>query len=538
MMKNKLIILGSAVCLLMASFFCSCEDDDVKAKAVPVINFQVGDDALFVNLNELRHPMIVCVVNSETGLRSVDMFIVKEDENGNEIEERYSTPINKFYNPEICSIHETPFYTDEMKKFKVVATDRAGQVTVGYLQFDILPLFGLPEIYFSRDEAGTDRIQPPYRYVEEATMENIYAQISSEEDLKYVVFYQSIGNQTTRINDTVFFDPGVKQAAVNVSYWDNGEEYVFAKGTTALRARATAGELKKMREASLTIDYKYLVDLTLDQSADYFNGLPLNGTATLSGTITAENGLQSCTYTLINRCGGTIQANAPISVNPDGTFTATFTAVNDLGSIVLKALDDQGKTNEQTYDVHVGYKYYYLLAGHAGRGTNSKDADPGPFVSAPLGKTYSYCSAKNQTKYIDGGFELWNSDVDLRLNSITLAATKLNSTNITCKTSTWSYQKDVVFGLSTIAYANFDQTTINTMKAQTIVKYPNLNGEALMTGMTTANPTPTKIVIYDTMVDDIPKRVIIAVDKMQDYVGSGTTTIQDITFWIKMKVEL
>ncbi len=429
----------------------------------------------------------------------------------------------------------TPLSGKNYYKIKAVST-----TVCSLLSAATFAVFIAPEIYFSRDKEGLDRIQPHYRYVEEATMENIYAQISSEEDLKYVVFYQSVGNQTTRINDTVFFAPGVKQAAVNVSYWDNGEEYVFAKGTTALKAMVTAGELKKMRETSLAIDYKYLVDFRLDQSADYFNGLPLNGIATLSGTITAENGLQMFTYTLKSRTGSVLQANVPILVNPDGTFITTFTAVNDLGSIVLNAEDYLGKTNEQTYDVHVGYKYYYLLAGYPGRGTNSTDGTPGPFISAQFGKAYSYCTAKNQSQYIDGGFELWSNENEIRFNRIGNFTSKLNSANITCRTSTWSTQTEYTIGESPITVADFDKATISQIMAQTVVpNYSNPNGFGILTGMTTGNPTPMKVAVYDTIVDGVVKRVLLVIDKMEDYVyPTSATTLQKTTFWIKMKVQL
>ena len=83
-------------------------------------------ESMSIDLNKTNNPSIVCVINSEVGLKSVQSCIVKEGD----IEMEIDNPVTDFFNKNSYSLSQTPVYTEDMIGFKVSATDINGQTSV------------------------------------------------------------------------------------------------------------------------------------------------------------------------------------------------------------------------------------------------------------------------------------------------------------------------------------------------------------------------------------------------------------------------
>lgn len=534
-MKNYRIIIQGVLVLLTLIFVLSCDDKN-KLTVPPSAYFQ--SDALYVNLNDSYTPPIVCIINSAAGLRNIDMFIVKEID-GEEIEESFGNPIKNFYNSHSYSLSQTPLYSEEMKCFKVVATDVNGQSSIFKLPMTVIPLFGLPEIYFSTDEAGIDKITS-VTYIEDSEMPDIYAHFSSQEELKSVSFYQTIGYETSMINNEITFEPETKKAVLNLKTWENGETYTFDKGVKTITAKVVAGELGKSREVSLTVTYKYAVDLIWNQTEEFFNGLPANQPIPVSGKIASAYPLTSFTYTIKNKDGGLLYDQISIPTDADGNFNITIPASVEMDAITLAASTSAGKTNSMSYPMHIGYKYYYLLAGHPGAGGNTVLGEPNQFYSSYQEKILSFCDAKEASAYVDGGFELWSDNIIRFVNPHNSTGSKFAGAGpASCQYTGWAPKNFSIVGLSAITAENFDKATITDMLNDQITTYSNANGFDMITGLKKQPAITGNVAIFDSpRPDGSSKRVILVIDKIEEHDSSSTATIRKTTFWVKTKVEL
>ncbi len=536
-MKNKKISLWySMVCLFAISILFSCKEDDIVVKAPPTVMYPT--DELYVDLNE-EQPPIICVVNSETGLQSVAMYIILKGTSGEEMQESLGT-VTEFYSKNTCSIRQTPLFTEDMLRFKLVATDIAGQVTVSTLEFNIVRRSGLPVLYFSSDEEGELRITPPLDYVEDSYGSDIYLHVSGNgDDLKTITLSQSTALNTTEFKE-ITFAPGVKDTTINVMDID-GVRHVFPKGTGALRAKAVAGSLNKEREISLSINYIYLISFSLDTGSEQFNGLPVNASKSLSGNISHVNALLSFTYTLFDRKGNQLQAPTPVVRDSEGNFTIDFTATSTLGSIKLDAMDINGKTNSETVEVHVGYKFYHLLAGPAGGGTSDIY---GPFFSAAKGEILAFCDAKVESMLVDGGFSVYAATDGglggtIRFSKLGITATeKFNPTFTSasaCGVSTWASYVNRDIGLSSIKYKDFDKAGIDDFKDAAISGVDD-KGIVLFRNLTSTAPMSSgNVAIYETQIGGVTKKVILCIEKAASHNPDAPL---ETTFYTKIKVAL
>jgi hypothetical protein len=524
--------------LLAVAVFSSCEDR-IEKKAAPEILYP--SEELYIDMNASAFPAVICVVNSETGLKSVDLFIVKSGISGERLEEPYSEPVTVFYNRHSYSITETPEYTENMLFFKIVATDLAGQQTVSELPLNIRPPYALPEVYFSTDEAGLNIIPPDeaFIYIEESDMPDLYAQVSGEEDLNYLVFQRVKGNRRRIINDTIHFPAGIKQAAVSAREWPGGDTWNFEADDTGLNVRISAGPLDKRKDVLLPVQYLSWGTFTANESDDDFNGLTTGAEAVVSGSVASQTDIQSLAYTLYRRDGNILQSATPIAFSGKSfDFEVRFTATNDLGKIAVTMVDVRGKSKEAAFDCHVGYRYCYVLAGNASPGSAAVSVSPGPIISAKHGKSYAFCTAKELSADMDGGFSSWNSPGrTLRFTNLKNQKLYIPGTADKCFVDTWDSQPEYVVGQSTVTPADFDKTTVSELKSMAITPPSNANGFEMVDYMTSADRAPATIAvaIYETKIDGISKRVLLTVDKME--VHSSASPAKS-TFWVKMKVEL
>ncbi len=518
---------------MILSVAFSCKDDEVL-KSPPTVLYP--SEELVINLNNAGIPSIICVVNSEEGLKTVEMFIVKKNAEDKLTEEQLDRPVTSFYNPTTYSVNQTTSFTEDMVAFKLVATDRSGQVTISQLPIKVIPVIGLPNAYFSSDKEGSNKMNSIV-YVEDDPMPDVFVNVSSEEELNYLVLFQTTEYGTTRINDTIFFRNSEKSAVINLKTWESGESYIFEKGTTAIRAKVSAGELNKNRETFLVVDYKHAVSLTLNENSEFYNGIKNGQVYSFSGNISSANALNRFTYRMVKRDGSVSKDNTNISIGADGKFKVDFTAENNLGSIIIEAENSAGKVNSRTLEMHVGYKYYYLFASLAAAKNTDFSSGTGPIFSAELGNIFTFCAGKEQYQSMDVGFAIWNNNKNIRLTSLETKS-KFDSGTGTCSPvgtypDAWPGRNTYTIGKSAVKWNDFEKATIDDFKTEPII-IESTEGVTVFTNMTTV-PIPMNVAVYEAIIKGQPKRVLITVDSV---VKHEQKTPGNSTIMAKIKVEL
>ncbi len=92
-MKKLAAISTILYSIILFLLILSCSEDQ-KPKSEPVVIYPTK--SLYIDLNQAVQPSIICVVNSESGLKSIETFIVKKDADGNEVEEQLGRPVTTF----------------------------------------------------------------------------------------------------------------------------------------------------------------------------------------------------------------------------------------------------------------------------------------------------------------------------------------------------------------------------------------------------------------------------------------------------------
>lgn len=523
--RCKVFLFYSLCTLILGTALVACDENKLSGD-VPVVIY--SSENLKVDLNDLSQSAVICVVNSEVGLKSISMYIVDADNK----EEQLDKTITSFYNPYTHSVSVKPFYTDNMRKFKIVATDLAGQVTVSELPLLVTPMSGLPNIAFSNGTSDISAIE----YIEGDPTPDVFLNVWSEEELKYLLFYEVKGLVTEKINDTIWFYNAEKQATLNLK--TVGDGYDFPKGLTAIKAKIVAGNRNKSKEATLNVTFRAAVQIFPDQADAAFNGLVKNAIVPFSGTIEAATALQSLSCKLVARDGSVISDNQNIPISGN-SYSHNFTAYPNLGSVVLTATTIDGKNDEYTISVHVGYKQYHLLASLSGTVAANIGTSPGCFFSAEKGAVYDYCGGKSNSSFVDVGFATWNSNKDIRMLRLDTPSKFRTLTSCSPNSYTdgavqdWPVLNKRDVSVSSIIYANFAQSTIADIENQTLGA--NLTNGVSVADSFASSPSGQTVAVYQTEIEGEMKKVIIAFDKIETI-----NTSQPIysTFWFYAKVQL
>ena len=527
MKYNKFfIILTLVFSFASAMLFTSC-DPDIKPGLVPEMIFP--SDSLVVDLNELNQPALICVINSQTGLKSIELFV--EMKSGQR--EKLDKTITNFYNPHAHSLNIKPVYSENMQKIIIEATDMAGQKTINELHLTVIPQYGLPEVHFSDGVNEITHIE----YIEGDESPNVVAVVESEETINYLIFYQQKGLLTQMINDTVFFYGGEKQASVNLKTMGDG--YNFERGLTALKVRVAVGARNKSREAVLDVSFRAAIKVHLAQNEENFNGLPKNGSIPFSGTLEVATSVQSLTYRLIARDGSLIAQDQNVSINANNAFSGTFTAHPTLDSVVFTATTIDGKTDELTVNVHVGYKIYHLMASLSGTTSANINTSPGCFFSAEKGRVYDYCGGRDNSAFVDIGFATWNSNRDIRM--LRLDRPDKFRTLTTCSPNSytdgairdWATVNLYNVATANIVYADFHKSTIVDIENSAVGE--NLSSGVFLVDNFASGPSGQTVGIYEAKINGQIKKVIVAFDKTES-VNSAQLIYS--TFWFYAKVQL
>lgn len=331
-MKSKLYIIISFICVSLC--WLSCNDDDKHTGPAPEILFMT--ESMSIDLNKTNNPSIVCVINSEVGLKSVQSWIVKEGD----IEMEIDNPVTDFFNKNSYSLSQTPVYTEDMIGFKVSATDINGQTSVLTLPFEVIPLRDAPVVSFNE---GINEID----YREGEPMPSISVKVSSEENLRYIAFSEVVNRQEKIIpingKDTLKFTNNEKEYVLNLQ--DDG--FQFKVGTTAIKIAAGAGssDMVKIKIGTLKVNFEEIPapEILFDSEGD----LQVNEFAdlTVTGKINSQSKVTSVSY---YRKTAESKEQIGETIHPDESaynFSVTLERVTfDVQAVVIEATDQLGKT--------------------------------------------------------------------------------------------------------------------------------------------------------------------------------------------------
>ena len=346
MKKFRIISILSSLIFVCGALFFSCNDDDVEAKAKPEILF--ASEPLEIDLNKSNNPPLISVINSETGLKSIELYLLKDGD----VEMQFEEPITSFFNKNSYSVSLNLVYTEDMTGFKIIATDLANQVTTSTLAFDITPLRNPPLVEFNDGITELD-------YTEGSAMPQLIITISSEEELRYVVLSEVVNKLETKIpingNDTLKFTGGEKTFSINMA----DDAYQFREGTTALKATVAAGPANnaKIKVGTLYVDYILIPApvITYDNKDEYASVNEF-ASLTLTGKVEAISKISSIKY-YKSTTGGLEEIGTPVSFDPavasyDFSITLDYATV-DVDGIVVEATDALGKVTATKKKVQV-----------------------------------------------------------------------------------------------------------------------------------------------------------------------------------------
>lgn len=284
------------------------------------------------------------------------------------------------------------------------------------------------------------------------------------------------------------------------------------------------------------------IKITTNQSDDDFNGLYKDAIVPFTGTIETPTEVSSLTYKLVARDGTIIQNEQNLTLT-DNEFTDTFNAHPTLGSIVLSASTPNGEVDEVTLNVHVGYKQYHILSSLAGYSNWNTSSQPGPIFSAEKGAIFDFCSAKDNSEFMDFAFSTWNGDKDIKMLRLDTGA-KLRTPG-ECSPNDWTdgAERDWpvvnLYDLSvcnTITYEGFAESTIVDIEDAVL---PNSNSRINIASDFATDPKNQDVGIYETNIEGEKKRVIITFDKTESVYDEGSNQkIIFSTFWFYARVQL
>lgn len=331
-MRSKLYIIISILCVSLG--WWSCDNEDKQTGPAPEILFMT--ESMSIDLNKTNNPSIVCVINSEVGLKQVQSWIVKEGD----LEVEIDNPVTDFFNRNSYSLAQTPVYTEDMIGFKVSAIDVNGQNSTLILPFEVIPLRDAPVVSFND---GINEIN----YKEGDPMPVISVKVSSEENLRYIAFSEVV-NRLERIVpingvDTLKFTNNEKEYILNLQ--DDG--FQFKVGTTAIKIATGAGsaDMVKVKIGTLKVNFQeipapeVLFDIAGDIQVNEFADL------TVTGKINSQTKVVSVNYYKKTDAGNEQIGETVYPGESSYNFSVILQRVTfDVQALVIEATDQLGKT--------------------------------------------------------------------------------------------------------------------------------------------------------------------------------------------------
>lgn len=335
-------ILIALILIFVLGHLASCDKDDGVMGKSPEIEFLT--DLLTIDLNMADNPSITSVVNSEIGLSSVSMYIIKT---GNVVEP-FKNTINSFFNDKSYSIYEKPVYQEDMLGFKVVAVDKREQVTESVLFFDVKPMLNAPEINFEPEELVIREGDP---------VPEFYIRVKALTELQSVIINKVVDRLETSLIEPVenFEEP----YTFNLHSLEYVDEITFGPGITSIKVQAV-DSYGKVKISLFPVTY---IELPAPMITFDNTGLLVDEFASgnIEGMIASETGLSRVEFIMVGE-------DLEELVTLDGKelpehpkqyeFNVAYEKVTvDVKGVLVRAYDLLGKKTETVLPVTVNEIY-------------------------------------------------------------------------------------------------------------------------------------------------------------------------------------
>jgi hypothetical protein len=233
-MKNIYSIL-ICICVLFQPVLTGCEEKiDYSHTKKPEITLIL--DQLEPDMNKTDNIPLLCVIFSEAGLSSVEMYAVRDSE------ESFYKRITEFYDNKQYSLKEYPQWEETITAFRIVAIDAAKRSTeamipVSVIKYKMPPVirFELPEIVIDETQGVTE--SPVTKFEVHAA-----AMLAAVE----ITLFGKTG--PTQV------EPNPRFVAGRDSVYRFEQEIVYQEGDVALQVKAT-DEYGKLKIETLPIKY-------------------------------------------------------------------------------------------------------------------------------------------------------------------------------------------------------------------------------------------------------------------------------------------
>lgn len=402
----KTLKIHYCLLLLLAACFSGCKSDEpIASGAKPEIKIIL--DKFTPDMNTADNIPLVCVISSEVGLKSVDIWIMKGGE-----QVPFKT-VKEFWDPHQYSAKEMPVWEEDMSEFIISATDRAGQTTKTSMPISAIGYKAPPTIVFELEKIVVD-------------------ETTGNMDSPTTRFSVTGASKLTAIEVNLFKASGTQVIALTPSLtpsftYNFEQDILYSEGDVALQVKATDA-YGKIKIETLPITYVSVPSPSFTP------------TGTTPTTIVAKSGTNATlTYNVASGAGlsairiykvikGIETELTELSNYYTGENNVSFTAKlpdfeGNWNAIKLVAADRLGRSTTLVVptiidlrykaDILIGSQYYSILQlpkeEFPDLQYSNTDEEIHCFFSVNDMKTYSLSDSYHNIPNIDFIFFLWNN---------------------------------------------------------------------------------------------------------------------------------
>ena len=228
---KKIIVILSAILALAA---CVGKQDTDYA-SLPAPSIELMYQTLSPDLNRVDNTTVVCVVFSEAGLKTVELYMTESGA------EKRIAQITDFKDAHQYSLKETPSWTVDVTEVRIVAIDKADRKVQAVLPVEVTPVLPAPVITFEKEIIKIDE-----RNEDPSTVTTRFTITSS--------------NTLESVKASLFTADGVVDVPLNPTFHAGESSYSFEQdidyfeGYRGLQVSATDAN-GKMKIETLPVNY-------------------------------------------------------------------------------------------------------------------------------------------------------------------------------------------------------------------------------------------------------------------------------------------
>lgn len=489
----------------------------IPLRDAPVVSFNDGIDEINYKEGDPM-PAISVKVSSEENLRYI----------------AFSEVVNRMEKIIPINGADTLKFTNNEKEYVLNLQDDGFQFKVGTTAIKIATGAGSTDMV--KVKIGTLRVNfqeipaPEVIFDTEGDIQvnefadlTVTGKMNSQTKVVSVNYYKKTEAGNEQIGETVYPDESSYNFSVTL------QRVTFDVQALVIEATDLLGKTTIVEKPLNIKELAPAPSITIDQTAEQFNGVDINSSLRFTGKITSEAGIVSAVVTKKTRKGEVSIEEISITNDREVVLDKSYTADIELAGLQLTAVDINSKQSSVSYDIHVGYYYHTVLMSLDGA-PKHEDSTPGCFFSASAARAFDYCDGKDNWQEVDIAFSSYSTNTVIRMASLKQSVTKFK--HATCGLDKWDNVKGVYFKqASGIKRSTFDQATIDDMKAEKLA-----TGFAEVASLTEGNfETATEAVgVYETPINGVAKRVIVTYDH---FVERTTQNLAASKFMIKVKIE-